>query len=148
MNIHTLLNTNELHSLAQARFQEERDTKRLDGWFLAKDIAREFEGKYQNLPLALQSAKTLREIVKKLPISISEHAVFAGTQNDSFARSYALINPAFKVESFTGYCDPTAVFDDISPNDKITAERIADLRDHSKNTSFVRRLSEAYEKVE
>ncbi len=54
-------------------------------------------------------------IARSLPISLSENAVFAGTQGDAFARSYALINPSFKVESFCGYCDPCAVFDDIEP---------------------------------
>lgn len=145
MNIQSLYKADELHSLAQARFGEERNTKRLDGWFLVKEIARDFEAKYGNLPNALKSAEILREVIKRLPVSISEYAVFAGTQNDSFARSYALINPAFRVDSFTGYCDPTAVFDDIKPNDEFTAERIADLREYSKNTAFARKLSETYE---
>jgi len=147
MNIYTIFNTDELHDLAQDRFKEERDTKRLDGWFRVKEIARDCEEKYKFLPDALKSAEILREIVKNMPVSISEYAVFAGTQNDSFARSYALINPAFKVESFTGYCDPTAVFNDIEPNDEFTEERISDLREYANNTPFVRKLNEAYEKV-
>jgi len=119
----------------------------LDGWFLAKEIARACEKKYENLPTALKAAETLREIASELPITISEYAVFAGTQNDAFARSYALINPAFKVDSFTGYCDPTAVFGDITPDENLTAERIANLREYSKNTAFSRKLSEAYGKA-
>ena len=109
MNIYSFLSTDEMHSLAKSRFREERNTKRLDGWFIVKEIAKDCDVKFKNLPSAIKAAKTLREIAIKLPVSISEYAVFAGTQNDSFARSYALINPAFKVDSFTGYCDPTAV---------------------------------------
>ena len=148
MNIYSFLSTDEMHSLAKSRFREERNTKRLDGWFIVKEIAKDCDVKFKNLPSAIKAAETLREIAKKLPVSISEYAVFAGTQNDSFARSYALINPAFKVESFTGYCDPTAVFDDITPNDKFTKERISDLREYTRNTSFIRKLSEVYDKVE
>lgn len=147
MNIHTLYKAEELHGLAKARFEEERNTKRLDGWFLAKEIAGDCETKFENLPNTLRAAETLRVIAQELPISISDYAIFAGTQNDSFARSYALINPAFRVDSFTGYCDPVAVFNDIEPNETITTARIADLRKASKNTVFTRKLAEAYEKA-
>lgn len=147
MRIQTLFKADELHSLAQARFEEERNNKRLDGWFLVKEIARDCEKKYENLPIELKAAETLREIVRKLPVTISEYAVFAGTQNDAFARSYALINLTFKVDSFTGYCDPTAVFGDITPDENFTAERIANLREYSKNTAFTQKLSEVYEKA-
>ena len=54
--------------------------------------------------------------------TLGEYHVFAGTQDDSFARSYALINPAFTVDSFSGYCDPVAVFGDIDPIGDITEE--------------------------
>lgn len=145
MSIQTIFKVNELHSLAQARFEEERNNKRLDGWFLAKEIARACEKKYENLPIALKAAKTLREIARELPITISEYAIFTGTQNDSFSRSYALINPTFKVDSFTGYCDPTAAFNDITPDENLTAERIADLREYSKNSAFTCKLGEAYD---
>jgi len=147
MNIQTLFKADELHSLAKARFEEERNNKRLDGWFLAKEIARACEKKYENLSTSLKAAETLREIARELPITISEYAVFAGTQNDAFARSYALINPNFKVDSFTGYCDPTVVFGDITPDENLTTERIANLREYSKNTAFTRKLNESYEKA-
>ncbi len=148
MRVQTIFSPDDLHRLAKARFAEERTTHRLDGWFLTKEIARACAGKYDNLPAALQAAETLREIARTLPVSISEHAIFAGTQNDSFARSYALINPAFKVDSFTGYCDPTAVYNDIEPDENLSAERIADLCDYTKNSEFSRELSKTYEKVQ
>ena len=74
--------------------------------------------------------------------------VYKRQQRDAFARSYALINPSFKVESFAGYCDPTAVFGDIDPNDEITAERIETVRAHDKDTDYVRALTKAYADVE
>lgn len=62
------------------------------------------------------AAFTLARIAEELPLSIEEDAIFAGTQRDAFARSYALITPTFRVESFGGYCDPTAVYNDIEPS--------------------------------
>ena len=116
--------------MAKALFREERATKRLDGWFLMKESNMRHEAQYASLPPMERAAKLLYHALEELPISISEHAVFAGTQRDAFARSYALINPSFKVESFAGYCDPTAVFGDIDPTDEITAERIETVRAH------------------
>lgn len=134
--------------MAKALFREERATKRLDGWFLMKESNMRHEAQYASLPPMERAAKLLYHALEELPISISEHAVFAGTQRDAFARSYALINPSFKVESFAGYCDPTAVFGDIDPNDEITAERIETVRAHDKDTDYVRALTKAYADVE
>lgn len=147
MDISTLYTRDELHQLAWARFEEERSRKRLDGWFIAKEIARDCDRKYEQLPPGVKSAETVREIARRIPISISEHAIFAGTQNDAFARSYALINPAFKVDSFTGYCDPTAVFDDIAPDETFSEDRIASLREYTKEMPFTRKLKEVYEQA-
>ena len=119
MGIHSVYNNAEISTLAKARFKEERSLQRLDGWFRVKEIRRECDAQlaqFADLPPALKTARTMREVIRRLPISISEHAIFAGTQDDAFARSYALINPTFEVNSFTGYCDPTAVFGDIEPN--------------------------------
>ena len=58
--------------------------------------------------------------MKNIPISLSENVVFAGVQRDAFAKSYALINPSFTVEGFSGYCDPMAIYNDIEPNDEFT----------------------------
>lgn len=145
MNFKTIYTKDELHQKAQSLFTEERNRKRLDGWFIAKEIARECDIKFKELPLELKSAETLREIMKYIPISISDNAVFAGTQNDAFARSYALINPSFRVDSFTGYCDPVAVFDDIEPNEEFTEERIESLRMYTRETSFIKELGKVYE---
>ena len=147
MGIDLLYSNEELHQMAKNLFEEERSYKRLDGWFIAKEIARECDMKNAHLSDALRSALCLKEIVSHIPISISKFAIFAGTQRDAFAQSYALINPNFKVESFTGYCDPTAVFDDIEPNSEITKERIIKLRNYTNETPYVKELNETYKKV-
>lgn len=126
MDVSKVYAGDEICKKAKLLFAQERNIKRLDGWFFVKELG------------------NLQEAVRKLPLSISSHAVFAGTQRDAFAKTYALINPAFKVETFAGYCDPTAVFDDIEPNEAISAERIRRLKDAAGQTPYVRKLMETY----
>ena len=133
---------------AKALFREERALKRLDGWFLIREACARNEEKYAALPPGEKAAHLLYDALAALPISISAHALFAGTQRDAFARSYALINPSFKVESFAGYCDPTAVFGDIEPNDEFPPQRIEAVKAHDRETPYVRALSETYQSVE
>lgn len=145
MNVKEVYAKDEITSMAKELFKEERSIKRLDGWFLVKEAAYKYDEEYSDLPMELKSAKILRKVVEELPLSISKYNVFAGTQRDSFARSYALINPAFEVESFTGYCDPTAVFEDIEPNEEFTKERIKAVHEFTKNTEYVTTLNKVYE---
>lgn len=136
----------ELTDMAKALFAQERAIKRLDGWFIAQETIMKTSGKYKSKEI--DKANTLLETVKILPLSVSENNIFVGTQRDSFARSYALINPSFKVEEFNGYCDPTAVFNDIEPNEEFTSERIQTVRQYMQNTDYVKTLSEVYKKYE
>lgn len=136
----------ELTDMAKALFAQERAIKRLDGWFIAQETIMKTSGKYKSKEI--DKANTLLETVKILPLSVSENNIFVGTQRDSFARSYALINPSFKVEEFNGYCDPTAVFNDIEPNEEFTSERIQTVRQYMQNTYYVKTLSEVYKKYE
>ncbi len=132
--------------MAKLLFKEERSLKRIDGWFLSRELARKADEKNGEQPKEKMAALELTEILEKLPLSISDNAVFAGTQRDAFARSYALINPAFQVETFSGYCDPTAVFGDIEPDGEFTQERIDSLREYTKQSDYVKTLSSVYEK--
>ncbi len=141
-----LYNDGEISSLAKALFKEERAKKRLDGWFLSREIAFRKDAELNNMSRELKAAYELKAIVEELPLSVSDNAVFVGTQSDAFARTYALINPAFEVESFSGYCDPTAVYDDIVPNEEITAERIARVKEQSQNSDYVTTLNAVYDK--
>ena len=132
-------------SLAKALFAEQKQTFRLDGWLLIKEIEKKYADSVAELAPVERKAELLCHVAEELPLSISDNAVFAGTQNDAFARSYALINPAFEVESFSGYCDPTAVFGDIEPNEEFTAERINTMREYDSRSPYVKALSEVYD---
>ncbi|MBQ7337506.1 MAG: hypothetical protein IJW40_03520 [Clostridia bacterium] len=141
-------NAQKITTLAKELFREERATMRLDGWFYIKEIRRDSDAALSHLPPVEKAGEQLKIIAEKLPISISQYAVFAGTQRDAFARSYALINPSFRVEGFSGYCDPTAVYGDIEPNEEISAERIAAMQEYDKQTDFVTSLADVYKKYE
>ena len=45
----------------------------------------------------VKKAYLLCEVLREMPLFISDNAVFVGTQRDAFAKSYALINPSFTV---------------------------------------------------
>lgn len=135
-------------SMAKALFKEERAIKRLDGWFLAREAAVKTAESGECRSKEMEAAMELYAMLSELPISLSHNNVFAGTQRDAFAKSYALINPAFQVETFSGYCDPTAVFDDIEPNEVFTAERINTLREKTKNGAYVSDLCAVYDEYD
>lgn len=139
----------EVAKMAVSLFKEERSLKRLDGWFLAREAARKADDDGAALlPKEMRAAVELDRIIDDIPLSISDNAIFAGTQRDAFARTYALINPSFKVETFSGYCDPTSVFDDIVINDEFTKERVDALRDYTRKGDYVSSLSKVYEENE
>jgi len=130
---------------AKALFAEERQTKKiLNGWFLAREIAADAS---QGLSLSEEEKATLEleAIIDRLPLEISDHAIFAGTQRDAFAASYALINPAFQVETFRGYCDPLEVYDYATPTEEIPAARIAAMRERAADSNYVRSLNKVYQ---
>lgn len=145
LSIDTLYAPETITNMAKALFKEERAKKRLDGWFLSREIAYEKAKACASMPAELRAAEELKAILENLPLSISTHAIFAGTQSDAFARSYALINPAFEVETFSGYCDPTAVYGDIVPDGAITRERIAAVCETAKQSDYVKKLAGVYD---
>jgi len=125
--------------------------KRLDGWFVVQEIRMKKLQQLRLLDVVLDRYEVQSELLeatcKELPLSISPNAVFAGNQDDSFARTYALINPEFRVESFAGYCDPMAVYGDIEPDDSLgfTADRIKAVRDFWAAEEYAQALSKVYE---
>ena len=148
MKINELYKQNEITEKAKALFKEERSLMRLDGWLIAREAAYLHSEEFASLDKEMRAAKELEAIIETLPLSISDNAVFAGTQRDAFARSYALINPSFRVETFSGYCDPTAVFNDIEPNEEFPKERIDAVREFTKKTDYVSTLMDMYSKYE
>lgn len=144
MDIKEIYTADRLTELAKKLFCEERARTRLDGWFHIKRIRQARAPAYEQLSPARRAAALLADIARELPLELSENAVFAGTQRDAFARSYALINPAFEVETFAGYCDPTEVFDNIEPSGEISREEIERVRAADQDSDYVRALEAVY----
>ncbi len=138
----------ELTNMAKALYAQEREIKRLDGWFITKEIEMKNASKYDGCSEQVKKAYLLCDVLRELPLSLSDNAIFVGTQRDAFARSYALINPSFTVEGFSGYCDPMAIYNDIEPNEEFTAERIDKVRDYTAKTKMVEMLNTTYGKAE
>ncbi len=143
-----IIDSAKISQMAKDLFYQKRAGNRLDGWFLAKEAELKLSKELDEKSEEIKKALILREIVKTMPIDISEYSIFAGTQDDAFARTYALINPAFKVEEFSGYCDPTAVFGDIEPNEEFSAERINKAREEFGKTEYSVKLGEVYKDAE
>ena len=137
-----------LHDKAKKLFADERAIKRLDGWFLIREISTKYEQEHPEQPNIVRKAEALARVCEQLPLSLDENAVFAGTQRDAFAKSYALINPNFRVSTFNGYCDPTAVYGDIEPNEEFPEERIRAVQQASAETEYVKTLKRVYEEAE
>ncbi|MBN1257628.1 MAG: pyruvate formate lyase family protein [Planctomycetes bacterium] len=122
----------------------------MEEWFYVQEIkAEEREAMLQEgkeLATPLGQAELLCRVVERMPISIQPGSAIAGTQDGAFSPSYALINPAFKVEEFAGYCDPTAIYNDIKCNPKtaLTQERIEKVRQYWKETDYVKKLEAIY----
>jgi len=145
MELFSILNPEELTYKAKALFKEEREShKVLNGWFLTKEIAAEAGAAAEKADPEMRAAAELEAIIERLPIEISGCAILAGTQRDAFAASYALINPAFKVETFRGYCDPLEVYDYATPTEEISADRIAAMRSLYAETPYVKALTDVY----
>lgn len=146
MQLFQLLTPEAVSDKATQLFQEERsDHKVLNGWFLAEEIAARVGARTTQTDPELCAAEKLSAIIRELPLEISDHALLAGTQRDAFAASYALINPAFRVETFRGYCDPLEVYDYATPTDDIPPHRIAALRENTAHAPCVKALSKVYE---
>jgi formate C-acetyltransferase len=161
MTIFDIHHLTELDEMAHNLFAEEKAKDRLDGWFLWRELFSEYENK--SVPEGnatpspaggtmpgreLAAAEALRYAVERMPLLISKNAIFAGTQADAFSESYALINPSFKVEEFSGYCDPVAVYNDLKPGKEIARERIEKQRIHYEHTDYVRSLRRVYKDYE
>jgi pyruvate-formate lyase len=127
-----------------------RSQERIDEWFFVQEIkmqeARTMRAEGKNPDDAAGQAELLCRLVRRMPISIIKGSAIAGTQDGAFSASYALINPSFKVEEFAGYCDPTEIYDDISPSPKrgITKQRIQEVRQYWEKIGYVRELRAIY----
>ena len=148
MKLEQIYTPERLHQKAKQLFANERAIKRLDGWFLIREISIHYETLHPDEPNIIRKAHALAKVCEELPLSIDQNAIFAGTQRDAFAKSYALINPNFRVSTFNGYCDPTAVFGDIEPNEEFPKERIEAVQKASAETEYVKKLKKVYSEAE
>ena len=145
MELFELLQPQSVTDKAKKLFQEEReDHTVLNGWFLSREIAADADEQMHEPCSELRAAGELEAIIEKLPLSLSDNALLAGTQRDAFAASYALINPAFQVETFRGYCDPLEVYDYATPTQEVPKERIAAMRRRAADSPYVKALSSVY----
>lgn len=133
--------------------EQNQKTTRLDGWFLVQEIrmqallALRAAAKEKPLPpRCIVQAKLFESVCRNLPLTLRRDEVFAGTQADAFARTYALINPEFRVETFSGYCDPMAVYRDITAASEqgLTEERICKVRDFWAREEYADALNKVY----
>lgn len=146
--MYQILSASEITERAKRLYQEERNIDQLTGWFTVKQIQKSYEPETLGLNPTEAAAVLLRHVAEELPISLSGNALFAGTQRDAFASSYALINPAFQVETFAGYCDPTEVFDYIRPTETISEQDIQEMRSYIQNSPYGKALTSTYAAAE
>ncbi|MBQ8203681.1 MAG: hypothetical protein IJZ75_05315 [Clostridia bacterium] len=144
----SIYKSGEITAMAKALYREEREIKRLDGWFIAKEIEMNNSSKYEGLDEEVKKAYLLCDVLRELTLTLSDNAIFVGAQRDAFARTYALINPSFTVKGFSGYCDPMAIYGDIEPNSEFTEERIQKVRSFTADTPYVKELNATYADAE
>ena len=146
-----MLSTKLIEAGLERRLADKSAQRRMTGWFEYQEVKRRVREALRASgadPDAPENAgRLLCECVRLMPLSIPVGSIFAGTQDDAFSPSYALINPAFKVESFAGYCDPVAIYDDLEPDADFPAERISSLREYYRNTPYVRELGDIYRRT-
>ncbi len=148
-----ILNVNRLKKGIETIKGANLSTKRLDGWFFIQEIRmkklKRLMKNGKKYSKAQIQAELLDEVIRGIKLEIRKGEVFAGTEDDAFSKTYALINPSFKVETFEGYCDVTAVYNDITPNKKmrLTRERIQKVRNFWAEYEYVKQLSDVYKRT-
>ena len=129
-----------------------KQQKVLHSFFEYQDLKRKIRENMQSMgvdpDLPENAGKLLCRCVEKMALTIPEGSFIAGTQDDSFSPSYALINPAFTVESFAGYCDPVAIYNDVETDENVTQQRVDEVRNYYRQSKYVKELTAVYEKTE
>ena len=127
MILEEILDVEKLKKYLDLIIKRNAEKQNLIGWVLAKDIQRrkllEIGDTYSP---AMTQAILLESVCEQLPIFIEPGQIFAGTEEDAFSASYALINPAFRIESFEGYNDEMAFYNDVKPGSKIADIKVTE----------------------
>ena len=137
----------DLRNAVETLRRAKREQHVFADWFLVQELRMEARerlraaGADPDTPAG--QARILCGIAERMPLSFPPGAVLAGSQDGAFSPSYALIRPDFRVESFEGYCDPTAIYNEMPPlpEQGITAERIARVRAYWEAAPHVRALA-------
>ena len=95
-----------IQQLLEYKFSQQRMT----GWFEFQEIKMQVRQEFADPDAEEVQSAILCRCIERMRLSIPPGSVIAGTQDDAFSPSYALINPAFRVETFAGYCDPVAIY--------------------------------------
>ena len=131
--------------------RHKRSQEMISDWFFVQEIKMNerirLEAAGVDLDSPMAQAEILCAITEQMPIDIPDGSVIAGSQDGAFSSSYSLINPSFKIEDFAGYCDPTAIYDDVFPSEQnhLTAERIRKVRDYWESAPYVQELKQIYQ---
>ena len=135
----------ELFASGTARLLEHKFAqKRMTGWFEFQELKMQIRQQLNTPDAPEAQAEILCRCVENMKLSIPCGSVIAGTQDDAFSPSYALINPAFRIETFAGYCDPVAIYNDLEPDAEFPAERIEKVRAYYTQTPYVQALKKVY----
>jgi len=153
MVLEEILDVERLKGYLNLIIKRNAEKHNLIGWVLAKDIQRRklLEIGNKHSP-AMTQAILLESVCEQLPIFIEPGQIFAGTEEDAFSASYALINPAFRIESFQGYNDEMAFYDDVKPGDKrgdieVTKEMIKNNRIFWSKHPSVEKIRDIYKET-
>ena len=96
MLLEEILDVEKLKKYLDLIIKRNAEKQNLIGWVLAKDIQRrkllEIGDKYSP---AMTQAILLESVCKQLPIFIQPGQIFAGTEEDAFSASYALIKSKY-----------------------------------------------------
>ena len=153
MLLEEILDIGRLKEYLNLIIKRNAEKDNLIGWVLAKDIQRRKLLEIgDNYSPAMTQAILLESVCEQLPIFIEPGQIFAGTEEDAFSASYALINPAFRVESFQGYNDDMAFYDDVKPGDKVgdikvTAQMVEDNRKFWSKHPSVEKIRDIYKET-
>ncbi len=126
-----------------------KEQKVVNTWFYVQEEKMKIMQDMRREGIVIESpdgqAELLCRLAEKVPVVLPPGSVFAGTQDVAFSPSYALINPAFKVETFGGYCDPCAIYEDVTLTDDLTKERVAQVRSFFEDDRYTRELYAHYD---
>ena len=126
-----------------------KEQKVVNTWFYVQEEKMKIMQDMRREGIVIESpdgqAELLCRLAEKVPVVLPPGSVFAGTQDVAFSPSYALINPAFKVETFGGYCDPCAIYEDVTLTDDLTKVRVAHVRRFFEDDRYTRELYAHYD---